>query len=134
MLSFDVEKWIQFKSNYYGSSSRAQLNRLFAEIRATKPPQHCLVIITTEILRILCFARAVESFLAHAEMPEIQIQQLTACKDSTIETIRFAEKNARTIDKSYPNTIDYFRLSDFVSKDSFFIRVRQFWNYLHLFG
>jgi hypothetical protein len=134
VLSFDVEKWIQFKSNSYGLSSRAQLNRLFAEIRATKPAKHCLAIITTEILRMLSFSRAVESFLAHAEMSEEQKQQLTEIKNNTNEIIRFAEQNARTIDKSYPNTIDYFKLSDFVSKDSFFIRVRQFWTYLHLFG
>lgn len=134
MLSFDAEKWIQFKSNYYGLSSRAQLNRLFAEIRATRPAKHCLAIITTEILRMLCFSRAVESFLAHAELSEEQKQQLTESKNNTNEIIRFAEQNARTIDKSYPNTIDYFKLNDFVSKDSFFIRVRQFWNYLHLFG
>jgi hypothetical protein len=133
VLSFDVEKWIQFKSNYYGPCSRAQLNRLFAEIRATKPAKHCLAIITTEILQMLCFSRSVESFLAHAELSEEQIQQLTANKNNTIETIQFAEQNARTIDNSYPNSIDYFKLSDFVSKDSFFIRVRQFWNYLHLF-
>jgi hypothetical protein len=133
MLSFDVEKWIQFKSNYYDLSSRAQLNRLFAEIRATRPTKHCLAIITTEILKMLSFSRAVESFLAYAELPEEQIQQLIASKNKAIETIQFAEQNARTLDKSYPNTIDYFRLSDFVSKDSFFIRVRQFWNYLHLF-
>ena len=134
MLSFDVEKWIQFKAGYYGQSSRAQFSRLFSEIRATRPPKHCLVIITTEILRMLCFARAVESFLVYAELPEIQIQQLTACKNNTIETIRFAEQNAKAIDNTYPNTIDYFKRSDFVSKDNFFIRIRQFFNYLHLFG
>jgi hypothetical protein len=134
MLSFDVEKWIQFKSDLNGPSSRAQLSRLFAEIRATRPPKHCLVIITTEILRLLCFARAVESFLVYAELPEIQIQQLTACKDNAVETIRFAEQNAKAIDNAYPNTIDYFRRSDFVSKDNFFIRIRQFFNYLHFFG
>jgi hypothetical protein len=133
LLFFDVEKWIQFKSNHYGSSSRAQLSRLFAEIRATKPAKHCLAIITTEILHMLCFTRSVESFLAYAELSEEQIQQLMASKNRAIEIIRFAEQNARTIDKSYPNIIDYFILSDFVSKDSFFIRVRQFWNYLHLF-
>jgi hypothetical protein len=72
--------------------------------------------------------------MAHAELSEEQKQQLTESKNNTNEIIRFAEQNARTIDKSYPNTIDYFKLSDFVSKDSFFIRVRQFWNYLHLFG
>jgi hypothetical protein len=134
VLSFDVEKWIQFKSNYYGPSSRAQLNRLFAEIRATRPAKHCLAIITAEILNMLSFSRAVESFLRHAELSEEQKQQLTEIKNNTNEIIRFAEQNARTIDKSYPNTIDFFKISDFVSKDSFFIRVRQFWNYLHLFG
>jgi hypothetical protein len=134
MLTFDVEKWIQFKSDLNGPSSRAQLSRLFAEIRATRPPKHCLVILTTEILRMLCFAHAVESFLAHVELPEIQIQQLTVCKNNAIETIKFAEQNAKAIDNAYPNTIDYFRRSDFVSKDNFFIRVRQFFNYLHFFG
>jgi hypothetical protein len=133
LLFFDVEKWIQFKSNHYGPSSKAQLSRLFAEIRATKPAKHCLAIITTEILHILCFTRSVESFLAYAELSEEQIQQLMASKNRAIEIIRFAEQYARTLDKSYPNIIDYFRLSDFVSKDSFFVRVRQFWNYLHLF-
>jgi hypothetical protein len=134
MLSFDVEKWIQFKSNHYGPSSRAHLNRLFAEIRATKPAKHCLAIITTEILQMLSFSRAVESFLAYAELSEEQKQQLTESKNNTNKIIQFAEQNARTIDKSYPNTIDYFKLTDFVSKDNFFIRVKQFWNYLHLFG
>ena len=133
MLSFDVEKWIQFKSNYYGPSSRAQLNRLFAETRATKPAKHCIAIVTTEILHMLSFSRAIESFLAHAELSEEQKQQLTESKNNTNEIILFAEQNAKTIDRSYPNTIDYFKLSDFVSKDSFFIRVRQFWNYLPLF-
>jgi hypothetical protein len=134
ILSFDVDKWIQFKGGYCGPSSRAQLNRLFSEIRATKPPKHCLAIITAEILRMLCFCRAVESFLVYAKLPEIQIQQLTACKNNAIETIRFAEQNAKAIDNTYPNTIDYFRRSDFVSKDHFFIRIRQFFVYLHLFG
>jgi hypothetical protein len=134
MLSFDVEKWIQFKSNHYGPSSRTHLNRLFAEIRATKPAKHCLAIITTEILQMLSFSRAVESFLAYAELSEEQKQQLTESKNNTNKIIQFAEQNARTIDKSYPNTIDYFKLTDFVSKDNFFIRVKQFWNYLHLFG
>ena len=133
LLFFDVEKWIQFKSSQYGPSSKAQLSRLFAEIKATKPAKHCLAIITTEILHALCFTRSVESFLAYAELSEEQKQQLMASRNKAIETIRFAEQNARTLDKSYPNTMDYFRLSDFVSKDSFFIRVRQFWNYLHLF-
>jgi hypothetical protein len=133
LLFFDVEKWIQFKSNYYGQSSRAQLSRLFAENKATKPTKHCLAIITTEILNALCFTRSIESFLAYAKLSEEQKQQLMASKNKAIETIRFAEQNAKTLDKSYPNTIDYFRLSDFVSKDSFFIRVRQLWNYLHLF-
>lgn len=132
MLSFDVEKWIQFRSDYYGRSSRAQLSRLFAEVRATRPAKHCLAIITTEILRILCFTRSIESFLAYAKPSEKQKQQLIAIKNDTIETLIFAEQNARAIDKSYPNTVDYFILSDFISKDSFFIRVRQFWNYLHL--
>jgi hypothetical protein len=135
LLFFDVEKWIQFKSNHYGPSSRSHLSRLFAEIRATKPAKHCLAIITVEILHALCFARSVESFLAYAkELSEEQKQQLIASENKAIETIQFAEQNARTLDKSYPNTMDYFRLGDFVSKDSFFIRVRQFWNYLHLFG
>ena len=133
MLSFDVEKWIQFKSDYYGPRSRARLNRLFSEISATRPPKHCLAVITTEILKMLCFARAVESFLVYTELPEVQKQQLTVCKNNVVETIRFAEQNAKAIDATYPNTIDYFRLSDFVSKDTFFVRVRQFWNYLHLF-
>ena len=133
MLSFDVEKWIQFKSDYYGPNSRAQLSRLFAEARATRPAKHCLAIITTEILRILCFIRSVESFLAYSEPSETIKHQLTAIKDNVVETIIFAEQSARTIDKSYPSAGDYFRLNDFVSKDSFFIRVRQFWNYLHLF-
>ncbi len=133
LLFFDVEKWIQFKSNTYGPSSKAQLSRLFAEIRATKPAKHSLAIITTEILHALCFSRSLESYLAYAELPEEQKQQLIASKNKAIEIIQFAEQNARTLDKSYPNTMDYFRLSDFVSKDSFFIRVRQFWNYLHLF-
>jgi len=133
VLSFDVEKWIHFRSDYYGRSSRGQLSRLFAEIRATRPPKHCLAIITTEILRILCFTRSVESFLAYGEPSEIHRQQLIEIKNNTIETIVFAEQSARAIDKSYPNTADYFIASDFVSKDSFFIRVRQFWNYLHLF-
>ncbi len=135
VLSFDVEKWIQFKGGYYEKSSRAQLSRLFSEIRATRPPKHCLVVITTEILKMLCFARAVESFLLYAELPEIQqLQQLTGCKNNTFETIRFAELNAKAIDNTYPNTIDYFRPNDFVSKDNFFIRIRQFFNYLHLLG
>lgn len=133
MLSFDVEKWIQFRSDYYGRSSRAQLSRLFAEIRATRPTKHYLAIITTEILRILCFTRSIESFLTYLKPSEIHKQQLIAIKNNTIETLIFAEQNARAIDKAYPSTFDYFILSDFVSKDSFFIRVRQFWNYLHLF-
>ncbi len=133
LLFFDVEKWIQFKANHYGPSLKAQLSRLFAEIKATKPAKHFLAIITTEILHALCFTRSVESFLAYAELPEEQIQQLMGSKNKAMETIRFAEQNARTLDKLYPNTIDYFRPSDFISKDSFFIRVRQFWNYLHLF-
>jgi len=134
MLSFDIEKWIQFKSDNYGQNSRAQLNRLFSEIRATRPPKHCLAIITTEILKMLCFAHAMESFLAYAELPKIQIQQLAEFKNNTLETIKFAEQNAKVIDIAYPNTIDYFRRSDFISKDNFFIRIRQFWNCLHLFG
>jgi len=133
LLFFDVEKWIQFKSNHYGPSSKAQLGRLFAEIKATKPAKHCLAIITTDILQALCFIRSVESFLTYSELPEEQTKQLIASKNKAIKTIQFAEQNARTLDKSYPNTMDYFRLSDFVSKDSFFVRVRQFWNYLHLF-
>ncbi len=80
LLFFDVEKWIQIKSKLYGPSSRAQLSRLFAEIRATKPAKHCLAIITTEILHTLCFALSVESFLAYAELSEHQIQQLMASK------------------------------------------------------
>ena len=133
VLSFDVEKWIRFKSDYYGPRSRAQLSRLFAEIRATRPAKHCLAIITTEILRILCFARSVESFLAYSSASEIHKQRLIAIRNNAIETISFAEKYARTIDKSYPSVVDYFILRDFVSKDSFFIRVREFWNYIHLF-
>jgi hypothetical protein len=133
MLSFDVEKWIQFKSDYYVRSSRAKLSRLFAEIRATKPTKYCLAIITTEILRMLCFTRSVESFLVYSELPESHKQRLIEIKNSIIETINFAEQNARSIDNSYPCSVDYFKLSDFVSKDIFFIRVRQFWNYLHLF-
>ncbi len=133
LLSFDLEKWIQFKSNYYGPNSHAKLNRLFAEIRATKPAKHSLAIITTEILRMLCFTRSIESFLAHANLPEELKQQLITSKANTTETIELAEQKARTIDKSYPNTINYFRLSDFVSKDSFFIRVGQMWSYLQLF-
>ena len=133
MLSFDVEKWVQFRSDYYGRNSRAKLSRLFAEIRATKPPKHCLAIITTEILRILCFTRSIESFLTYTEHSEIRKQQLIAIKNNSIETIIFAEESARAIDKSYPTTADYFIPSYFVSKDSFFIRVKQFWNYLHLF-
>ncbi len=133
VLSFDVEKWIQFRCDYFSQNSRARLSRLFSEVRATKPPKHCLAVISTEILRILCFARAVESFLLFTEIPKLQIQQLTACKDNALETIRFAEQNAKTIDISYPFTIDYFRESDFASKDKFFIRISQFWNYFHLF-
>jgi len=133
MLSFDVDKWIQFKCDYYGSSSRSQLSRLFAEARATRPVKHCLAIISAEILRMLCYARAVESFLAYAELPVIQKQQLVNCKDNAVETIHFAVQNARALDKSYPNIFDYFSSSDFVSKDSFFIRVKQFWTYLNLF-
>jgi hypothetical protein len=129
-----VEKWIEFKSDYYGPSYKVKLSSRFSEIRATRPPKHCLAIITSEILRLLCFARAVESFLVHAELPETQIQQLTECKNGTIETIRFAEQNARAIDKAYPDTVDYFQRSDFVSKNSFFARIRQFFVYLHLFG
>jgi hypothetical protein len=134
LLFFDVEKWIQFRSNHYGPSTRTRLSRLFAEIKATKPAKHSLAIITAEILQALCFARSVESFLAYAELPEEQKQQLLASKNRAFEIILFAEQNARTLEKSYPDIVDYFRLSDFVSKDSFFIRVRQFWNYLHLFG
>lgn len=133
LLFFDVEKWIQFKSNHFGPNSTAQLSRLFAEIKATKPAKHSLAIITSEILHALCFSRSVESFLAYAELPEQQKQQLMASKAQAINTIQFEEQNARTLDKSYPNTRDYFRLSDFVSRDSFFVRVRQLWNYLHLF-
>ena len=134
MLSFDVEKWIQYRSDCFGQSSRPRLNRLFSEIRATRPPKHCLALITTETLRMLCFVRAVESFLVYAELPEEQIQQLTTFKNNAVETIRFAEQNAKAIDKTYPNIIDYFTRSDFVSKDDFFVRIRQFWNYLHLLG
>lgn len=133
VLSFDVEKWIEFKSDYYGPSYKAKLSSRFSQIRATRPPKHCLAIITSEILRMLCFARAVESFLVHAELPEIQIQQLTECKNNTIVTIRFAEQTAKAIDNTYPDTVDYFRRSDFVSKNNFFIRIRQFFNFLHLF-
>ena len=64
MLSFDVEKWIQFKAGYYGQSSRAQLNRLFSEIRATRPPKHCLVIITTEILKDALFCSCCREFFS----------------------------------------------------------------------
>jgi hypothetical protein len=134
MLSFDVEKWIHFKTDYYGPSFRAKLSRRFSEIRATRPPKHCLAIITSEILRMLCFVRAVESFLVYAELPQIQIQQLTACKNNTIETIRFAEQNGKAIDNTYPDTIDYFRRGDFVSKNNFFIRIMQLFNFRHLFG
>jgi hypothetical protein len=134
LLSFDVEKWIQFKASYYGSNSKTEYNRLFSEIRATRPAKYCLIIITTEILKMLCFARALESFLVYAKLPEQQIQQLTDCKNNTIQTIRFAEQNAKAIDNTYPNTTDYFRPSDFASKDNFFIRVRQFWTYLHFLG
>jgi hypothetical protein len=133
-LSFDVEKWIEFKSGYYGPSHRSKLSSRFSEIRATRPPKHCLAIITSEILRMLCFARAVESFLVYAQLPEIQMEQLTVCKNSTIETIRFAEQTAKAIDNAYPDIVDYFKRSDFVSKNSFFIRIRQFFVFLHLFG
>jgi hypothetical protein len=134
VLSFDVEKWIEFKSDLYGPSYKAKLSSRFSAIKATRPPKHCLAIITSEILRLLCVARAIESFLVHAELPETPIQQLTTSKNSTIETIRFAEQNARAIDNAYPDTVDYFQRSDFVSKNSFFIRIRQFFVYLHLFG
>jgi len=127
------EIWSQFKSEYYGRNSRAQLSRLFAEIRATRPAKHCLAIITTEILRILCFNRSIESYLMYSKPSEVNNQRLIAIKNNTIESINFAEQNARAIDKSYPSIADYFVLRDFVSKDSFFIRVRQFWNYIHLF-
>jgi hypothetical protein len=133
-LSFDVEKWIEFKSDYYGPSYKAKLSRRFSEIRATRPPKHCLAIITSEILRMLCFARAVESFVAYSELPESQKEQLVASKNGTIETIRFAEQNARAIVNAYPDTIDYFRRSDFVSKNNYFVRIRQFFVFLHLFG
>jgi hypothetical protein len=134
MLSFDVDKWIQYRSDCYGQSSRPKLNRLFSEIKATRPPKHCLAVITTEILRMLCFARTIESFLVYTQLPEKQQQQLTALKNNTFETIRFAEQNALAIDNTYPNTIGYFERSDFVSKEDFFIRIQQFWNYLHLLG
>jgi hypothetical protein len=134
MLSFDPEKWIEFKSDLYGPSYKAKLSSRLSAIRATRPPKHCLAIITSEILRMHCFARAIESFLVHAELPETQIQQLNASKNSVIETIRFAEQNARAIDNAYPDTVDYFQRSDFVSKNSFFVRIRQFFNFLHLFG
>jgi hypothetical protein len=133
MLTFDVEKWLQFKSNSYSQKSRAQLNRLIAETRATRPSKHYLAIITTEILQILCLVRSVESFLAYAQPLEIQKQRLITFKNSAIETVRFAEQNAKAVDKTYPSTIEYFISNDFISKDSFFIRVRQLWNYLHLF-
>ncbi len=133
-LYFDAEKWVQFRADSYCQSSRAQINRLFSEVRATRPPKHCLALITTEILKMLCFARAVESFLVYAELPEIQIQKLTTIKNSAIDTIRFAEQNAKTFDNDYPNTIDYFRRTDFVSKDNYFVRIRQFFNHIHLFG
>jgi len=61
------------------------------------------------------------------------MQQLITSKTNAIKTIEFAEQTARAIDKSYPNIIDYFRLNDFASKDSFFIRVKQFWSHVHLF-
>lgn len=134
VLSFDVEKWIEFKSDYYGPSYKAKLSGRFSEIRATRPPKHCLAIITSEILRMLCFARSVESFLVYAELSEGQIEQLTACKNSTIESIRFAEQNAKAIVNAYPDIVNYFHLSDFVSKNNFFVRVRQFFVFLHLFG
>ncbi len=134
VLSFDVEKWIEFKSDYYGPSYKSKLSGRFSEIRATRPPKHCLAIITSEILRMLCFARAVESYLVYAELPESYIQQLTACKNSTIATIKFAEQTAKAIDNVYPDIVDYFRLSDFVSKNSFFNRARQFFNSIHLLG
>jgi hypothetical protein len=83
---------------------------------------------------MLCFARAVESFVAYSELPESQKEQLVASKNGTIETIRFAEQNARAIVNAYPDTIDYFRRSDFVSKNNYFVRIRQFFVFLHLFG
>ena len=101
---------------------------MFAQTRATKPAKHCLAIITTEILEMLCFARAIESFLVHADLPEEQKRQLLATKTAAIGTILVAEEHARALDKSYPDTCGYFKLGDFVSKDSFFVRVRQFWN------
>lgn len=134
ILSFDGEKWIQFKSKNYGQSSRTRLSTLFAEIRATRPAKHCLAIITKEILRILCFTSSIESFLAYTELSEIHKQRLIAIKNNTIETINFAEQNAKAIYKSYPSIVDYFKPSDFVSKDGFFIRVKQLWNYLNLFA
>jgi hypothetical protein len=134
MLSFDAEKWIYFNSDNFGPNSHSALNRLFAEIRATKPANHSLAIITTEILRMLCFSRAIESFLAHAELPaEGQKQELITIQTNTIDTIQLAEQKARALDKTYPNTTEYFKPNDFVSKDSFFIRVSQFWDYIHLF-
>lgn len=133
MLSIDAEKWIYFKSNLFGPNSHASLNRSFAEIRATKPAKHNLAIITTEILHMLCFSRAIESSVTYTQLPEEQKQQLTTIKTNTLDTIQLAEQKARTLEKSYPSTTDYFKPNDFVSKDSFFIIVGQFWDYLHLF-
>ncbi|PVX27627.1 MAG: hypothetical protein CW716_01310 [Candidatus Bathyarchaeum sp.] len=134
VLSFDVEKWIQFKAGYYGASFRAKLNRRFSEIRATRPPKHCLAIITSEILGMLSFVHAVDSFLVYAKLPEIQLQQLTESKNNTLKTVKFAEQNAKAIVTTYPDVVDYFRQSDFVSKNNFFIRTRQLFVFLHLFG
>jgi hypothetical protein len=128
LMRHNFNEWMDFRRTHYGKQHRQKIGPFYEKITSTHNQKQSLAIFITEIVKVISFSRAVESFVAENEgLTKKKKRRLETIVESSEKTILFMEEYARTLDPRIEGTSAFLSQDSFASKDKFFEKVTQFW-------
>lgn len=133
MMKYDLTRWLDYKRTYYGKEFRQRLENFYTDITSKYSQKKCSAILITETVKVISFSRAIESFIQENESFDENVRQiLNEIRTSNgITILEIEQYTTRQLPKA-KNSLVFFSLDSFTSKNIFFNKICQFWSMLDL--
>jgi hypothetical protein len=133
LMKKDFRKWVSFRKNHYGKQHRQKAESFYKDIISRFNQKRSLAILITEIVKMISFLEAVESFIdENKDLDRKRKEIIEKLMVSIKKTISNFEEYAEGMDSRAHDLSSQFLTDQFADKDLFFKNVSQLWAILDL--
>lgn len=122
LMKYGFEKWIKYRHAHYGKQHQQKFHKFYDRILVTHSQKQSSAIMITEMLKVISFLRAVESYMKENEglLGVKTRNKLQGIVSSVETTVSLMEEYAQSLDPSITNILTLFSDDKFIEKGVFF--------------